>query len=258
MKKQVMIVCSMCEKSTPRTSNGNQKYCPECRVIASNERKRKHYIKTYPNPYPTPKFTKCSVCDSHFSSTFNDVPYCNKHYLRMYANGTLEPTERKRNRFTINDGIVTMHTNKGEPFIIDEIDLDKISGSTWCFNRSGRYLVANRNKKIVRLHRMILDVDDPKLIVDHINGDTSDNRRCNLRITSNKNNVRNSRPSKNNSTNYPGVDKRPSGKYRARITVNRKEILLGTFDTLEEAIQVRKNAENKYFGDYAPSKGVLK
>ena len=254
------IICSLCGKITPKTSNGKQIYCPECRESADKERKRKHYIKNNPNAYAYKelKFTKCSVCDEPFSSTFNEVPYCNKHYLRMYTNGTLEPVKRKRNDFTINDGIVTMYTNKGEPFIIDEIDLNKISNSTWCFNQSGHYLVARINNKNVRLHRLIMDVDDYKLVVDHINGDTSDNRRCNLRITTQKQNARNVRPSKNNIANYPGVDRRPSGKYRARITVNRKEILLGTFDTLEKAIQVRKEAENKYFEDYAPSKGVLR
>lgn len=252
------IICSMCGITTPKTANGNQKYCPECRKIADKERKKKHYIKTHPNAYPERKFTKCSVCDDPFSSSFDGVPYCNKHYLKMHIYGTLEPIQRKKNDFIINDGIVTMYTHKGEPFLIDEIDLDKIRNSSWCFNKSGHYLVANINHKIVRLHRLIMDVDNPTIVVDHINGDTTDNRRCNLRITSQKHNARNVRASKNNVTNYPGVSKNPSGKYRARITVNRKQIILGTFDTLDEAIQVRKKAEIKYFGDYAPSKGVLK
>ena len=43
-----------------------------------------------------------------------------------------------------------------------------------------------------------------------------------------------------------------SGRYRARIMVDRKEIRLGNFKTLEEAKKAREAAELKYFGEYAP------
>ena len=43
----------------------------------------------------------------------------------------------------------------------------------------------------------------------------------------------------------------PHGKYRARIMVNRKEIRLGHFEKIEDAIEARKLAEKKYFGEYA-------
>lgn len=252
------INCSLCGISTPKTSNGPQKYCPDCRKIAAKKRKIEHYKKNNPNAYAPIEKKFCSVCDNPYACSYQGVPYCNKHYLKMYKYGTLEPVRKKTNRYEISGDIVTFFTTKGEPFIVDKEDFDKVYGSTWCFNRSGRYLVARINKKVIRLHRYILDVTDSNLVVDHINGSTSDNRRSNLRITTQINNARNNRISKNNSSGYHGVDKRPSGKYRARITVNRKEILLGTFTTYEEAVRVRKEAELKYFGEYSPSKGVLK
>ena len=95
---------------------------------------------------------------------------------------------------------------------------------------------------------------NPKKVVDHINHNKLDNRKINLRICNNKQNVRNSSSSKNNNLGVLGVGVRPSGRYRARIMVNRKEIALGTYDTLEEAKKAREKGEKKYFGDYAPFK----
>lgn len=56
---------------------------------------------------------------------------------------------------------------------------------------------------------------------------------------------------KNNKTGVTGVSKTPSGKYRARIMVDRKEICLGTFETLKEAAIARENGEIKYFGEFS-------
>lgn len=57
--------------------------------------------------------------------------------------------------------------------------------------------------------------------------------------------------SKSNRTGVTGVSKTPNGKYRARIMVDRKEIRLGTFETLKEAAVARKNGETKYFGEFS-------
>lgn len=252
------IICSKCGKETQKTTTANQKYCPDCRKLADKERKSAFHKKSNPNQAPAIKHVKCSVCENPFSSSFEGVPYCNKHYMKMYKYGTLYPVRKKRNSYIIADGVVTMYSTKGESFIIDEADLDKVFGSTWCFNKSGRYLVATINKKVVRLHRFILDVDGPDVVVDHINGDPSDNRRCNLRITTQKHNSRNVRASKDNKVGYPGIDRKPNGRYRARITVDRKEIQLGVYDTIEEAKRARVSAEEKYYGEFSPSKGVLK
>ena len=59
------------------------------------------------------------------------------------------------------------------------------------------------------------------------------------------------RLNKNSKTGYTGVSYMMRfRKFRAYITVNRKQIYLGVFDTLEEAVEARKEAELKYFGKY--------
>lgn len=81
-----------------------------------------------------------------------------------------------------------------------------------------------------------------------------DNRKVNLRLCSPKENSRNLSLAKNNKTGVTGVRKTKYGKWNARITVDRKEIYLGNYDTLEEAAKARKEAEKKYFGEFAPNR----
>ena len=250
------LICESCGVTTTKTGPV-QKYCPDCARIKDKERKIKHYIKTNPNAYNT-KITppKCSVCNEPFSSHYEGIGYCNKHYLRMYNNGSLEPKKHKTNVFVIDGEFVTMYTNKGQPFSFDLINLDRVAKHSWCYSKTG-YLVANVNNKVTKLHRFILQLTNPKIAVDHINGDPSDNRICNLRVCDNSDNAKNTKISRNNTSGYHGVTSRPSGRYRARIMVNRKEIHLGTYDTFEEAKSARIKAELRYFGEFAPSKGAL-
>jgi hypothetical protein len=78
-----------------------------------------------------------------------------------------------------------------------------------------------------------------KELVDHENGDTIDDTPWNLRLTTYIGNGRNSRMKNNNSTGYSGVDF-SKGKFRSRLTVNRKEVHLGYFDTAIEAHKARE------------------
>lgn len=83
--------------------------------------------------------------------------------------------------------------------------------------------------------------------VDHLNHDRSDNRWENLReVGSRENQLNMTRNRKNNSTGVLGVRELPSGRFNATIMVNRKQISLGTYETLEEAAAVRKMAEQSY------------
>lgn len=55
---------------------------------------------------------------------------------------------------------------------------------------------------------------------------------------------------KNSTTGYKGVNQYKSGKYRAYIVFKRKQYHLGTFDTLQQAVEARRNAEKKIFGNF--------
>lgn len=79
----------------------------------------------------------------------------------------------------------------------------------------------------------------PVYEIDHINGDKSDNRIINLREATNSLNQQNKiKARKDNKTSLIGVGfHSASNKYRARITLNRKQIHLGLFDNEQEAFQ---------------------
>lgn len=104
-----------------------------------------------------------------------------------------------------------------------------------CANSYG----SHETRKYINMARYILDYDGD-LTVDHINHNTLDNRKSNLRICSRFENNQNKT---NNTSGCVGVvwDK-SRGKWKASISGKH----LGRFDTLEEAIKVRKNAEKDY------------
>lgn len=101
------------------------------------------------------------------------------------------------------------------------------------------------------LHRFLMNA--PKgSHVDHINGDKLDNRRENLRVvTPSRNQVNRKSLNKNNRSGVRGVD-RSFGKWRAQITVNRKNHYLGMYPTKEEAASVRREAELRFYGELCP------
>jgi hypothetical protein len=100
-----------------------------------------------------------------------------------------------------------------------------------------------------RLHREVLAITDPSVIVDHINGDGLDCRRCNLRIASPAQNARNlGGPRKDNQTSpYLGVTFR-HGKFRARIQRDGRSVQIGSFPSAEEANEARLKYESEIWG----------
>lgn len=85
--------------------------------------------------------------------------------------------------------------------------------------------------------------------IDHINGIKDDNRLCNLRVVTNKQNHENRGAQKNNTSGFKGVTKR-GNRFIAQIMHNRKQYYLGTFDTAEQASNVYKQKANEFFTHY--------
>lgn len=134
--------------------------------------------------------------------------------------------------------------------LIDDEDYENVRQYPWSKNYLG-YIAGKVNGKDVYLHRFIMGYPEGK-VVDHINGDKLDNRKQNLRICTIRQNIMNAKVSKNNTSGYTGVSLRSDRElYRANIMVNRKQIYLGSFEKIEDAILARKQAEEKYFGEFA-------
>lgn len=101
------------------------------------------------------------------------------------------------------------------------------------------------------LHRFLLNAQKTET-VDHINHNTLDNRLENLRIATRSQNGANRRSKRKiKGVTKPNYKYRENKPYRARITVNKKQIFLGWFSTKEEASNAYNTAALKYFGEFA-------
>ena len=155
------------------------------------------------------------------------------------------------NHFEFTDDYVVGTTSSGSKFYVDPEDFELIKDICWHDTGTGYVSGKTVEGTEVLLHRFILDA--PKnSFVDHINHNRKDNRKSNLRIVNQSQNMQNSKLSKTNRSGVTGVswferDK----KWRASITINYKAYNLGVYGTIEEAAAARKAAEEKYFGQYS-------
>ncbi len=112
------------------------------------------------------------------------------------------------------------------------------------------YRVIKIKNKLYKAHRLawlFIYGRMPIGQIDHINHNRDDNRIENLRVVNNQENQKNRLINKNNKSGVNGVFwNKLSNKWQARIRVNSKAIHLGLFSTLDEAIEVREQANIKY------------
>ena len=90
------------------------------------------------------------------------------------------------------------------------------------------------------------------MIIDHIDGNPSNNKIDNLRLVTYSQNAINVKLQKSNTSGYKGVKfNKNYNTWVSTISINNKNISLGSFKTKEEAITARKNAEPLYHGEFA-------
>jgi len=119
-----------------------------------------------------------------------------------------------------------------------------------CIDRDG-YRQGKFGNICYQAHRIIFKLvygSDPALI-DHINGNPSDNRIANLRLATSAQNLANTSVRQNNKLRIKGVDYR-NGRFRAQIRILGKKHHLGSFDTPEEASAAYAMASKNHFGDF--------
>lgn len=158
-------------------------------------------------------------------------------------------------------------TRNGYTFQVDEQDYELASSRKWIgarfrerkkdgeWGKERKYIIRfiheNGKRKHQRLHRFLLDA--PRgLEVDHKNGDTLDNRRCNIRLCTRAQNQMNKCKQLRNRSGYKGVCWYQWGnKWEANITIDCKTIVVGRFLTKEEAALAYNKAALEHFGEFA-------
>jgi hypothetical protein len=152
--------------------------------------------------------------------------------------------------------------SQGKVAVVDDADFDWLNQWKWFALKSAQsdHWCAARNtsrksskKRVLYMHRLIagLEFGDGRE-VDHINLDSLDNCRSNLRVTDRTGNMRNRRRRRTNRSGFKGVSffKR-DGNWKSRIVVDGKEIWLGYFSTPEAAHAAYCEAAKQYHGEFA-------
>ena len=104
----------------------------------------------------------------------------------------------------------------------------------------------------IYMHHELIDVGDG-LLIDHVNQDSMDNRRANLRGATRAQNIRNRKKFSNSSgSKYKGIYwRKKTRKWEVQITFERKKIFLGCFRSEIDAAKAYDSAAIKYHGEFA-------
>ena len=132
--------------------------------------------------------------------------------------------------------------------------IGKVAGCVGRSNPNKKYWVIKLNGKTYKRARLVYLVTHgkwPEPCVDHINGNSLDDRPENLRQATVTENSWNHKFRKRKINLPMGVRVNPAGTYSARISVNKKQIHLGFFKTTEEAYSVYQMARKEMYGQFA-------
>lgn len=131
--------------------------------------------------------------------------------------------------------------------LVDDEDFKLLKRRKWFLSNHG-YAASGREF----MHRLVMGAKRGEE-VDHINGDTLDNRKVNLRLVTHQQNIQNRKVNKNNKLGYKGVYQHTqNGNFIAQIqTPQRKRKHLGVFATPEDAAFAYNVAAIKLFGEFA-------
>jgi hypothetical protein len=145
--------------------------------------------------------------------------------------------------------LIPISNRECEYFEIDDEDYDLISKYTWYVNR--RYLTTNIGGKKTLLHRLLLGlVTGNGKVVDHQDGNPLNNRRDNLRLCTQQQNVRNSRKKSKNKSGFKGVI-RYHNKWLAQIHSDGCRMMLGQYDSIIEAAKAYDRAASELHKEFS-------
>jgi len=150
---------------------------------------------------------------------------------------------------------------QGKETLVDDEDYDELMKYKWCADKVREHWYATRGvwdpltktTKKIRMHQIIMKdcYNEHRKYTDHVNHDTLDNRRCNLRVCTNSENMRNCRK-RHNKSGYVGVSwDKSKKKWVAQIGFHWTHIFIGRYDDIIKAAQAVDRKATELFGEYA-------
>jgi hypothetical protein len=227
-------ICEFCGKEF----NATQERIKNCSMKCFLEGLRKKRTKT------------CEVCGDKFENSNKRIKRCS---LKCYYESL-----RKTNKIIYQDEektILDVSTKKypDQQTIIDTKihTIEFISNGRWHvdINRDKLYVRRTINGKSVKLHRFIMDAKKGEHI-DHKSLDTLDNRKCNLRVCTNAQNVMNRPISKLNKSGFKGVSKE-GNRWKCLISYDGKQRYLGLFKNKIDAAKKYNEQAIIHHGEFA-------
>lgn len=156
--------------------------------------------------------------------------------------------------------------NHRQVSIVDDGDFEWLNRFTWHakLRSDGRGFYADHAWRLpsgrvhhIRMHRMLLKTPVGQRI-DHVDGDSLNNQRANLRFCTASENGGNARLNRNNRSGFKGVFWRwDCCRWRVSITVEHRKFCVGHFSTLLEAAQAYDEAAVKFYGEFARTNRTL-
>lgn len=147
---------------------------------------------------------------------------------------------------------------RGYVALVDDADFDELSQYSWqaLVGEHGVYAMRkgprdeHGHRACVTMHQHIMGKAPEGAVIDHRDGVGTNNQRSNLRFATHGQSSAN-RKLKRRLPLPRGVDPVPSGRFRARIMHNNKNVCLGTFDSVDLAKKAYERAAERMFGEYA-------
>lgn len=211
---------------------------------------KSHYRKAYPDKKPE---GICIIdgCNEHQQRR----GYCTKHYYRFNIYGDarfLTWRDRKNDYQEIGNTVEIILRNKAHNevarAIIDIDDKEKTFAHKWYLNQNGYTC----SETAGYLHSFISGKDRKGVVVDHINNNTLDNRKGNLRICSNGVNIQRAGLFKSNTSGYRGAYYiKRLGLWAARIKKDGVQYSLKYHKTKEDAARAYNKKALELFGEHA-------
>lgn len=207
---------------------------------------------------------KCDVCgrDVNVDSviTANGLHLCCKHYQqyikyhKFLDNNPRSIQDPNEYRIDYENNCIIMdlykRSYKVAECLFDLDDLDRVTKYKWRLWRDRVWTGNGKETERIQAQYFVLNRKPQKgFVVDHINSNPLDNRKCNLRVTTQWYNRKNNKLNSNNTSGFCGVAKNKNS-WSAQIKYNYISCNFGTYNNICDAVYARYVAENILFKEF--------